>query len=131
MKGFTRYDPALDEYWEWVFAALLVLVPFDLFTTVYAATVVGVEYESNPFMSWLLTQPIPVIVAVHILVTILVAGIFEVYHRLSLRSSQYGTIMLKAAKVYLALLVSVGLIVFANNIAVIFFHETIPMFNMP
>jgi uncharacterized membrane protein YhaH (DUF805 family) len=112
MIRLLYHDIELSNYWEWVLSALLVLVPLDLFTTIYAATIVGVEHEVNPIMVWMLTQPILVIVGIHLLVIVAVAGVFEVYHRLSVRSEQYGEMMLQAAKVYLALLVGAGLLVF-------------------
>lgn len=119
------FDVELSEYWEWVLSALFVLVPLDLLTTVYATVSVGLEHEANPFMIWLLGQSTPVIAAVHLLVVVLVAGIFEIYYRLSQRSEQYGEMMLQAAKVYLALLTTAGLIIFGNNLLIIYLASNI------
>ena len=122
-----RFNIELNEYWEWVCSALFVLVPLDLLTTVYATVSVGLEHEANPFMIWLLGQSTPVIAAVHLLVVVLVAGIFELYYRLSQRSEQYGEMMLQAAKVYLALLTTVGLVVFGNNLLIVWSASTPPV----
>lgn len=133
-RGFTRVDRVLaavqrevtlNEYWEWVLAALLVLIPVDLFTTLYAARVVGVENESNPVMLWLLHQPVTVIIAVHVAVIVVVVGLFDVYRRVSIRSERHGDMMLMAAKTYLALLIWAGMIVFINNVSIIVFRDPI------
>jgi uncharacterized membrane protein HdeD (DUF308 family) len=92
---------------------------------VYATVTLGLEHEVNPFMVWLLMQPTSVILGVHLVVVVLVAGIFELYYRLSQRSEQYGEMMLQAAKVYLALLTTAGLIIFGNNLFLIYYFSDI------
>lgn len=110
----------IDEYWDWVAVALFLLITVDLLTSLYAAEVVGLEHETNPLMVWLLDQSLVLIVAVHIGVLILAVGGFALLFGLIERSQRRSRRVLELlTEVYLGLLVALGLVVFANNLAVI------------
>ncbi len=113
-----------EVYWEWVAAALYLLLPVDLLTTLYCAAVVGPGAEANPWMAWLLTQSLPTIVGVHVGAALAAIAGFVVYESLS-RRSPHGSVMIRAARLYLALLVCVGFAVFVNNLSVIVFRRSI------
>jgi len=125
VRGVFAPDVDRQSYWEWVSAALFLLLPVDLLTTLYSAAVVGPQHEANPWMAWLLAQPVPVIVGIHTAVGMLVVAGFFVYESVSVRSEAYGNIMLRAARLYLFLLVCVGFAVFVNNLAVIVFRRSL------
>ena len=114
-----------ESYWGWVAAALFLLLPVDLLTTLACAAVVGADAEANPWMAWLLTQHPTVVVAVHIAVGATAVAGFAAYEWLSRRSEQFGTVMLRAARAYLVLLVALGFLVFWNNLAVLLFRRSL------
>lgn len=72
-------------YWVLVGLALLVLIPVDMFMTVYAVGTVGVAAEANPVMRWALQQGHVQVAAVNIAATLILAGFFvgleKVYQR--------------------------------------------------
>ncbi len=110
----------IDEYWDWVAVALFLLITVDLLTSLYAAEVVGLEHETNPLMVWLLDQSLVLIIAVHIGVLIVAVGGFALLFGLIERSQRRSRRVLELlTEVYLGLLVALGLVVFANNLAVI------------
>lgn len=114
-----------ESYWGWVAAALFLLLPVDLLTTLLCAAVVGADAEANPWMAWLLTQSPSVLVGVHVAVgTTAVAG-FAAYEALSRRSERFGDVMLHAARLYLILLVAAGFLVLWNNLSVLLFRRSL------
>lgn len=112
----------LDEYWQWALSALLVLLPLDLFMTMYAASTVGLEHEANDIMIWLLTQEFGVVIGVHIAVITIVVGLLDLQFRIAMKS-KYRDLILISGKAYLCLLTIAGLIVFTNNLSIILFHD--------
>jgi phosphoglycerol transferase MdoB-like AlkP superfamily enzyme len=120
-----------ESYWGWVAAALFLLLPVDLLTTLLCAAVVGADAESNPWMAWLLTQSPTVLVAVHVIVGATAVAGFAVYESVSRRSERFGDVMLHAARVYLVLLVAVGFLVFWNNLFVLLFRRSLLAVALP
>ena len=108
------------EYWSWAAVALYLLLTVDLLTSIYAASVIGIEAEANPLMAWLLQQPLWLIVAVHLCATVLAAlgfhGLQIALRRTSSGSQRYFSI---AVQLWLGALVAIGLVVFANNLSII------------
>ena len=113
-------ESRLEEYWDWVAVSLFLLLTVDLLTSLFAARAVGVEHEANPLMAWLLVQPTSLIVGVHLLALLLAVlffyGLFELLRETEPRVRRP---MLWLVEVYIGVLVTVGLFVFANNLAVI------------
>ncbi|MFW5939614.1 MAG: hypothetical protein ACOCSD_00365 [Halolamina sp.] len=114
-----------ESYWGWVAAALFLLLPVDLLTTLLNAAIVGAEAEANPWMAWLLAQSPLVLVGVHIAVGVVAVAGFAAYEALSRRSERFGGMMLQAARLYLILLVAVGFLVFCNNLSVLLFRVSL------
>jgi len=113
-----------ESYWSWVAAALFLLLPVDLLTTLLCAAVVGADAEANPWMAWLLAQPLSVLIGVHVAVGVTAVAGFAAYEALS-RRSRFGNVMLHAARLYLVLLVAVGFLVFWNNLSVLLFRRSL------
>jgi hypothetical protein len=110
----------LDEYWSWVAVALFLLISVDGLTTLYAATAVGPEAESNPIVRWALGQGVPTLVTINIAATVLAVALFYALLELVRRSSgRSGAVTAVALEVFVGLLVAAGLLVFANNLSVI------------
>ncbi|WP_435119179.1 hypothetical protein [Halolamina sp. C58] len=121
-----RPDPVgRDSYWQWVAAALFLLLPVDLFTTLLCAAVVGPAAESNPWMTWLLGRPPAVLVGVHLAVGVTAVAGFAAYETLSRRSERFGAVMLRAGRAYLVLLTAVGVLVLLNNLSVLLFRRSL------
>lgn len=116
----------LAEYWRWVAVALFLLVTLDLLTSLYAAAEVGLSHESNPLMAWLLTQPLAVVVGIHILAatlaTLFFYAIFEVIRR---TTPTLQWVMMRSFEVYIGLLVAAGLFVVTNNLTVIVLQRSL------
>lgn len=110
----------ITEYWSWLAVALFMLVSVDLLTSLFAAADVGLGAEGNPWMGWLLSQSVTVIVAVHLTVLVLCVtlfyGLVETIRRAPPRRAWVVALSLE---VWLGLLLTVGFLVFANNVSVI------------
>lgn len=113
-------DQRIEEYWSWIAVSLFLLVTVDLLTSLSAAAVVGVGAESNPFMAWLLGQPLPTLVGVNVaavvLVTVCFAGVMRMLRRTPERYARHFAF---GIELWLGTLLAVGLFVFANNLSVI------------
>jgi hypothetical protein len=113
-------DARIEEYWDWIAVALFLLLAVDLLTTLAAARLVGAGAESNPLMRWLLGRSILVVVGAHLAVVVLVTGCFRLLvGRLRRTPSPANYYFALTIEAWLGFLVAVGLLVFANNLAVI------------
>lgn len=120
MTDHDAVQQRVAEYWEWVAIALFLLLSVDLLTSLYAVAVVGIDAEANPVMAYLLQQPLEVLLAVHLGVTVLAVGFFYGLMRTYVATPvayrrSYGYLI----ELWLGLLLAVGLSVFANNLSVI------------
>ncbi len=116
----------VEEYWEWLAVALYLLTAVDLLTTLYAAAVVGVGYEQNPLVRWLLGRSVAALVGVNLVVVVAAAvgfrGVVATLERTPPRLRPYYTLVIE---VWLGLLVAAGLGVFANNLSVIVLGQSL------
>jgi hypothetical protein len=116
----------IDEYWEWVAVALFLLTAVDVLTTLGAAATVGVGREANPFVRWLLRRSLPALIAVNLLAvvagTVGFRGVVVTLRRTPPWLRPYYVVVIE---VWLGLLVAAGLVVFANNLVVIVFGESL------
>ncbi|MEZ3142767.1 hypothetical protein [Halobaculum sp. MBLA0143] len=110
----------VGEYWDWIAVALFLLTTVDLLTTLLAAAAVGVAYEGNPLVRWLLRRSLPALVAVNLLAVAAGAvgfrAVVATLRRTPPRIRPYYALVVE---VWLGLLVAAGLSVFANNVSVI------------
>ncbi|MFB6219877.1 MAG: hypothetical protein ABEH90_00435 [Halolamina sp.] len=124
MTEHTQVQERVAEYWEWVAVALFLLLSVDLLTTLYAAAEVGAEAEANPLMAYLLNEPVPVLVGVHLGIAVLAVGFFYGLMRTYVATpTEYRRFYGYLIELWLGLLLAVGLAVFANNLAVIVLGE--------
>jgi hypothetical protein len=121
-----QWRDRVDEYWSWVAVALYLLTTVDMLTTVFAAAEVGVAYESNPLVQWLLRRSLTALVGVNLAVVVAVVvgfrGVIETIERTPPAVRPYYVLVVEA---WLGLLVAVGLFVFANNLAVVVLGESL------
>ena len=121
-----RVERRVSEYWEWVTVALFLLVTLDLLTTLYAAAEVGRGAESNPLMRWLIGRSLATVVGVHLAVVAAVCGLFRgLMEAYRVTPAPYRRHFGRLLELWLGLLVAVGLVVFANNTAVVVLGEGI------
>ena len=69
-------EPRVEEFWDWFAVSLFLLITVDMMTSMYAARRVGLGAEINPLIRWALGQGVVTLVAVHLLVTVVAAGVF-------------------------------------------------------
>lgn len=113
-------EARIDEYWDWIAWALFLLLTVDLLTTVYAAHAIGAGAEVNPLMRWLLAQGGLALVAANIAAAILVAVLFYgLMEMLRVTPSELQVPFAIGIEVWLGLLLTLGLVVFANNLVVL------------
>lgn len=119
-------DGRIREYWEWIAVALFLFTTVDMVTTVFAARSVGIDAESNPLIEWTLTSgPLTFTVvnlAVVVLVVVLFWGLMVMLER---TPSPADRVFAVGIELWLGLVLTVGLFVFVNNLAVIFFGESL------
>ncbi|MFB6195873.1 MAG: hypothetical protein ABEI80_06855 [Haloplanus sp.] len=119
-------ESRIEEYWDWVAVALFLLLSVDLLTTLAAARVVGVAAESNPVMRWLLHRTVLTMIVAHLFVTVTVTGFFRLLvgrlRRTQPPVDRYFALLIEA---WLGILVAVGLLTFANNLAVIVLGDSL------
>lgn len=122
----ARSHARVREYWSWVAVALFLLVSLDLLLTLYAAATVGVEAESNPIMQWLLRQSTLVLIGSHLLVVVTAVALFDLLLALIAHAApRYERVLIPAVEIWLGLLVAAGLFVFANNLSVIVYGQSL------
>lgn len=125
-ERLTTPETRIQEYWEWFAVALFLLITVDLLTTFGATVTHGIEAESNPVMRWLLLQGPLVIAAANLLVLVVVVYCFSSVVTAVERSPEpYDRYLRRAVEVWLGLLLSMGLFVFANNLSVVVLGESL------
>lgn len=105
------------KYWSTVGLVLFVLLSLDLLTTSYAVVNVGIEYESNEIMQFILQQNISFIIYVHLAALLSSVSFFyvlyyKVYQDLENNKRRVFSLMMKG---FLYLLFIIGLFVILNN----------------
>lgn len=119
-------DASIPEYWSWLAVALFLLTTVDMITTVYAAYVVGVIHESNPVIRWSLSRGPLVFMGINLTAVIVVTVLFDQLMQLLNRvSAPFDRYLAAGIEAWLGGLVAGGLVIFANNLAVIFFQQSL------
>lgn len=125
-SGWQLDRKTLREYWSWIGGSLYLLLSLDLLTTLYAASLHGVSAEANPMVRWAISQEAYVIVGLNLAALVVLVSLFAGYLTLLERThGKTGWIMARSFELWIALLLSAGLFVFANNLAVIVLGESI------
>lgn len=120
VDGHAGLDGRVLEYWDWLAVALFLLTTVDLLTTLFAARVVGADGEANPLMQWALEQGLGVILAMNLLAVVLVAVFFYGLVEMLRQTPQpYDRYFAAGIEAWLGGLLAAGLLIFANNLAVI------------
>ncbi|MFB6118627.1 hypothetical protein [Halosegnis sp.] len=115
-----RAERRIEEYWSWLAAALFLLVTVDMVTTVFAARVHGVGAEANPLVRAALRRGPTALAVVNLVAVVLVAGLFYgLVELLRAMRPRYRRPFAVLLEVFMGLLLTAGLAIFANNLAVI------------
>lgn len=121
-----QMEARIREYWEWIAVALFLFTTVDMITTVFAARSVGIDAEVNPLIEWTLTHGPLAYASVNIAVVILVVTLFwGLMVMLERTPSPVDRVFAVAIELWLGLVLTVGLLIFANNIVVIIFGESL------
>lgn len=119
-------DARVQEYWDWLAVALFILITIDMVTTLYAAELLGPGAESNPLIRWSLLQGMVVFAVVNILAVIVAVVLFDRVVDLLLNTpKRYENYFAAVIEAWLGGLLAAGLLVFANNLTVIFFGRSL------
>lgn len=122
----TTIDANILEYWSWLAVALFLLTTVDMITTVYAAHQVGVLLESNPIVRWSLLKGPLVFMTINLTAVILVTVLFDqLMQLLDSVSDPYNRYFAAGIEAWLGGLIAGGLVIFANNLTVIFFQQSL------
>lgn len=119
------------EYWSWAAGTLYILITLDFVTTIYAAAIYGTGAEANPLVRWALEQGIATLALVNLLAVVLLAVLFYGIIELTVRAPDgHRPVVALAFEVWIALVLTAGLVVFANNLTIIFHGENLafPLF---
>jgi membrane-bound metal-dependent hydrolase YbcI (DUF457 family) len=125
-QGVKDMHLPINKYWAWFSVGLFLLTTVDLLTTFGVQAIYGVDAEINPFMKWLLVQGPLVVGAVHLVVVIAAVSAFAgVLNAVQTAPDRYQRFLARTVELWLGFIVTVGLFVFANNLAVIFLGRTL------
>jgi hypothetical protein len=113
-------DRRFRGYWTWFAAALFLLIPGDLATTMAAAAKYGFAAEANPFVRWLLAQGPATLILVNLLALVVaIYGFKGVISGVRQAPSPYDRYFERAVQGWLGLLLVAGLFIVSNNLAVV------------
>lgn len=126
MSASETTDAKIQELWQWISVSLFLLLSLDMLTSYYASSIVGIAFESNPFMRWLLTQPLSTVLIIHLGFATLAIGFF--YGTIQMLERTPASIQpyyLKFIEAWLGALIAAGLFIFANNLSVIYLGNSL------
>lgn len=119
-------DNRIREYWEWIAVALFLFTTIDMITTVYAARVVGIGAEANPLIRWTLRSGPLALIGVNVAAVVLVVTFFwALMVMLERTRPPMDRAFAIAIELWLGLVLTAGLVIFANNLVVIVFGESL------
>lgn len=119
-------EARFEGWWRWFALVLFVLLTLDMLTTMVIVVQLGVDVESNPFMRYLYGEGALVVLLVNLVALIVAAVSFRGVVDLSRRiSPPYDRLFKITVEVWLALMLVLGLFVFANNLSVILRGESL------
>lgn len=119
-QSSTPIATRIEEYWDWFAVALFVLITVDMLTTMFAGRVVGHQAEANPLIRWALGQGVLTLTVINLVAAVVAVTVFyNLIQILKRTAPPYDRFLEVSIEVWLALLISTGLFVFANNLMVI------------
>lgn len=120
------FENRVDEYWDWFSVSIFLLVSVDLLTTLGATAKYGLEAEANPFMVWLIAQGPLILIAINLLAVVGAVYAFSgVIEAVELAPAPYDRYLEVGVELWLGLLLAVGFFIFANNLAVIVWGQSL------
>jgi len=126
MATAKTVDARAQEYWDWIAVALFLLVTVDMVTTVFAARAVGLGGEANPLVRWSIAAGPVAFAAINLLTVVAVAGLFDrVLTALDRTPAPMDRYLAAGIEAWLGGLLAAGLVVFANNLAVIVYGQSL------
>lgn len=122
----SSVEKRLDAYWWWFGAALFLLVPADMITTIVAVSKYGTGVEANPIMRWLLSRGLVYVTVANLVAALLAVCLFSMLLTVVRRTTDpHDTYLSRAVETWLGLLLAFGLLVVTNNIAVLVWGESV------
>lgn len=119
-------SPPIEEYWDWLAVALFLLLTVDTLTTYLAARRVGVDGEANPIVGWALTQGVWAVLAVNLVALVVTVCLFQALTgRIEVTPAPLDRYLGLVVELWLGVLLTLGLFVFANNLSVIVLGQSL------
>lgn len=119
-NGDIDTNERIDEWWDWFAVALFLLITVDILTTIGATVRYGYGAESNPLVRWLLVEGPVVLVGVNLAVVVVTVLCFRGVILMARRvPDPYQHAFTLGVELWLGVVISVGLFLFANNLSVI------------
>lgn len=110
----------VEAYWRWFAAVLFVVVPLDMVTTMYAAEAVGIAGEANPVVRVAIEHGVLAYAGLNLAaVAVAVGGFWALARVVRADESAYVRYVEVGLALWLGLLLAAGLLVLANNLAVV------------
>lgn len=112
-------DEYITAWWVLFAAALFMLLPLDLLTTLVVVWEYGVIVEANPIMRRLLDQGLFAVTVANLLAAVLVVVMFQtVIGQFRQASSSDRRLLVPVVTTWVVLLNLAGVVVVANNLSV-------------
>lgn len=116
----STLEGRVERWWALFGAALFLLVPVDLLTTLFAVARHGLAVESNPFVRWLLGRGLLEVTLANLAAAVLAVLLFHaavVTLRGSLPSPRHPVVY--GVDAWVGLVFLAGVVVTANNVLVL------------
>lgn len=112
--------PRVRRWWAGFTAALLLLLPADLLTTLVTVAAYGPAAEANPVMRWLLRQGLVTVTLVHLVVVGVVVYAFHVaVGSVGDAPERYRDRLAQGVDLWVTLALAAGVALVANNLVVL------------
>lgn len=113
-------DQYVGQWWLFFAAALFLLIPLDLLTTLMAVSKYGTVVEANPIMRWLLEQGLFAVTAVNLVVVGIVVYMFHAgITRIRQAPASSRRAFAHVVNVWVGVLLGAGVVLVANNVIAI------------
>jgi hypothetical protein len=115
-----------EEYWSWAGGALFVLLSIVPMTAMAAASEASPYGGLAPVMEWVLGYGLEVFVAGHLATAVVALLLFHwLITTIERAEPPYDTLFALSFEVWVGLLISSGLFLFANNITYLVYGSTL------
>lgn len=122
----TDNEERYKEWWSMFALVLFVLLSLDMLTTMGIIVERGVDVESNPIMRYLYGEGALVVMFANLVALLIATASFHSVVDLARRlTSPWDQYFKFTVEVWLGLMLTLGMIIFANNMSVLLLGESL------